>query len=74
MTFDDRRNALHATNVAGCADHIPTAIVGRAALEAAAPGIPQRLEGQISPISPNMVRRIYEHIWQVAKKVFATTS
>ncbi len=32
-------------------------------MEAAAPGIPDRLESSIGAISPNMVRRIYEHIW-----------
>ncbi len=41
----------------------PAAVTGRIAMEAAAPGIPDRLESSIGAISPNMVRRIYEHIW-----------
>ncbi len=65
MTFDDRRNPLHATD-ATQGPHTtfqPTAMVGRAAMEAVAPGIPERLEEQMIPIAPNTVRRIYEHIW-----------
>lgn len=41
----------------------PAAAIGRAAMESAAPGTPGRLEASVRAISPNMVRRIYEHIW-----------
>jgi len=41
----------------------PAAATGRVAMEAAAPGMPDRVEATIGAISPNTVRRIYEHIW-----------
>jgi 4-carboxymuconolactone decarboxylase len=41
----------------------PSAIAGRAAMNAAVPGVPDLIDASLSELSPNTTRRIYEHIW-----------
>jgi 4-carboxymuconolactone decarboxylase len=36
---------------------------GRAAMEAAAPGIPGLIDASVGTLAPNTARRIYEQIW-----------
>ncbi|MHB1684375.1 MAG: carboxymuconolactone decarboxylase family protein [Bacilli bacterium] len=66
MTYEDYRSNLDGTGMDAQRRQStlsPAAVTGRAAMEAAAPGMPDRLEAMMGTISPNMVRRIYEHIW-----------
>jgi 4-carboxymuconolactone decarboxylase len=43
-------------------DH-PNLTIGRAAMDAAAPGIPDLIDASLATLAPNTAQRIYEQIW-----------